>query len=275
MTAMIRRVRALLAIACTLAPMRAQAPDLVLISGNIVTVDDRFATVEALAARNGRILAVGSDDEIKKLIGAGTSVLDLKGRTAIPGFIEGHGHFVGLGDAMQILDLTKVDNWDQVVVMVAAAAKRTAPGEWILGRGWHQEKWNRTPAGAVKGFPPHESISAVSPDNPVALTHASGHASFFNAKAMELAGVGAATEDPPGGEIIRDAEARPIGVFSETAQGLVSRFRSARELRRTPAQRREDLRRKIDLATQECLRKGVTSFQDAGNKIVIFHVDFP
>ena len=149
-------IRLYFALLVTLAHAQAQAPDLVLHSGNIVTVDERIGTVQALAARGGRILAVGSNDDIRKLIGDRTKVIHLDGRTAIPGFIEGHGHFTGVGNATLILDLSKVDNWDQVVDMVAAAAKRTAPGEWIVGRGWHQEKWSRQPAGNVKGFPPHD-----------------------------------------------------------------------------------------------------------------------
>ena len=198
-------VAIVVAMSACLLPLRAQAPDLVLHSGKVVTVDDRLGTAEALAARGGRIQAVGTDREIRALIGEGTKVINLRGRTAIPGFIEGHGHFVGVGNATLILDLSKVDNWDQVVDMVAEAARHTAPGEWILGRGWHQEKWSKRPAGSVKGFPPHDSISAATPDNPVALTHASGHASFFNQKAMELAGIDSDTVSPKGGEIIKSA----------------------------------------------------------------------
>lgn len=121
------------------------------------------------------------------------------------------------------------------------------------------------PAGGVKGFPTHQSISAVTPDNPVALTHASGHASFFNARAMQLAGIDGTTENPSGGEILKDDKGQPTGVFSETAAGLVERHQRGRELRRTPAQQRDDLHKTIGLAVQECLSKGVTSFQDAGS----------
>ena len=249
-----------------------QAPDLVLHSGKVVTVDERHGTVQALAARGGRILAVGSSENIRKLIGEGTKVINLRGRTAIPGFIEGHAHFTGVGNATMILDLSKVDNWDQVVDMVAAAAKHTAPGEWILGRGWHQEKWNKQPAGNVKGFPPHDSISAATPDNPVALTHASGHASFFNQKAMQMAGVDSSTKSPPGGEILKNAKGEPIGVFSETAAGLVSRARSSRGIRSSPGSRRQKLLRQINLAVEDCLSKGVTSFQDAGSSFAEINV---
>ena len=251
-------------VACPVA-LTAQAPDLVLHSGKVVTVDDRLGTVEALAARGGRILAVGTSAEIRSLAGEATNVINLRGRTVIPGFIEGHGHFTGVGNATMILDLSKVDNWDQVVDMVAEAAKNTAPGEWILGRGWHQEKWSKRPAGSVKGFPPHGSISAATPDNPVALTHASGHASFFNQKAMDLAGVDSNTVSPKGGEIIKGEKGEPIGVFSETAAGLVTRARRSGGLRSSPSSRRKKLRRQIELAIEDCLQKGVTSFQDAGS----------
>jgi predicted amidohydrolase YtcJ len=129
----VRLVAVLFAAFVCLMSASAQAPELVLHSGKIVTVDGRHGTVQALAARGGRILAVGTNEEIRKLIGAGTRVINLRGRTAIPGFIEGHGHFTGVGNATLILDLSKVDNWGQVVDMVAEAAKRPAPGEWILG----------------------------------------------------------------------------------------------------------------------------------------------
>ncbi|MGK0156088.1 MAG: putative amidohydrolase YtcJ, partial [Neolewinella sp.] len=268
----VRLVAVLFAAFVCLTSASAQAPELVLHSGKIVTVDERHGTVQALAARGGRILAVGSNDEIRKLIGADTLVINLRGRTAIPGFIEGHGHFTGVGNATLILDLSKVDNWDQVVDMVAAAAKRTAPGEWILGRGWHQEKWSKQPAGNVKGFPRHDSISAATPDNPVALTHASGHASFFNQKAMKMAGVDRNTKSPAGGEILKNAKGEPIGVFSETAAGLISRARSSSGLRSSPQTRDQKLRRQIDLAIEECLSKGVTSFQDAGSSFATIDV---
>lgn len=251
--------------ACTPVPPRVEQADLVLRGGVVITVDERLGEAQALAARGGRIVAVGTNHEIAAHVGPDTRVLELAGRTAIPGFIEGHGHFTGIGEAMQVLDLMHVSNWDDVVAMVANAVQDAQPGEWILGRGWHQEKWNRRPEGDVEGFPLHHSISSVSPDNPVSLTHASGHAAFFNARAMELAGVDENTPDPPGGEILRDHRGLPIGVFRETATGLVSRARRSGQVRRTPAERDEALRRAIRLADRECLSKGVTSFQDAGS----------
>ncbi len=239
---------------------QAKPADLVLLGGKIVTVDEARPEAEALAARDGKIVAVGTRAEIEAHVGESTEVIELEGRLAIPGFIEGHGHFLSLGDSRIQLDLTTAGNWQGIVDQVAQAAVQAAPGEWIRGRGWHQDKWDAVPAPEVEGFPVHDSLSAVSPDNPVILTHASGHALFANAKAMELAGIDGATADPPGGEILHDAAGKPTGLFRETAQGLIRRARSGDG--QAPA---DELRKMARLASDECLAKGVTSFQDAGS----------
>jgi predicted amidohydrolase YtcJ len=238
---------------------------LVLRNGIIVTVDDRQPQAQAIAVRGDRILAVGSDAEIQKFVSNATQVIDLQGKLAIPGFIEGHGHFTGIGSAKMNLDLMKVKNWDEIVSMVADAVKQAQPGEWILGRGWHQEKWDKTPMPNVEGFPTHASLDRVSPNNPVLLTHASGHAGFANGKALELAGITSTTANPAGGEILKDANGNPTGLLRETAQGLVRRALAEAESKRTPEERLARARREIELAVQECLSKGVTSFQDAGS----------
>jgi predicted amidohydrolase YtcJ len=253
-------------------PAQPPPADLVLRNGKVVTVDHELGTVAALACRGGRIVAAGTNDEIARHVGDHTTVLDLRGRLALPGFIEGHGHFTGIGEAKQILDLTKVNDWDEVVAMVAKAVQDARPGEWIRGRGWHQEKWSSVPEPHVEGFPVHDSLSAVSPANPVALTHASGHASFFNQKAMELAGVGKDTKNPAGGEILRKADGTPSGLFRETAAALVHDARTAGDVRRARADAAERLRKAIRLADQECLSKGVTSFQDAGSSLATIDV---
>ena len=236
--------------------------DLILRNGKIVTVDDTIGEVQAIAIRGDRILAVGSNAQMEALTNDSTMIVDLKGKLAIPGFIEGHGHFTSLGHAKMNLDLMAVRNWGEVIEMVAAAVAKATPGEWIVGRGWHQEKWDEAPHGAVEGFPTHHGVSSVSPDNPVFLSHASGHASFANKKAMDLAGISAATLDPPGGEILRNDQGQPIGIFRERASGLISRAQSVSG----DSENETDLtRRAIELATKECLSKGVTSFQDAGS----------
>jgi predicted amidohydrolase YtcJ len=176
----------------------AQAPpaDLVLTNGRIVTVDDARPEVEAMAVSGDRIQALGSAAEIKTMIGPATKVIDLQGQLAIPGLIESHGHFAGVGGAQLQLNLMTVQSWDEIVRMVADAVTRAKPGQWIYGRGWHQEKWTSRPAPNVEGFPTHASLDKVSPDNPVLLVHASGHAAFVNGKAMELSGIRRPTREP-------------------------------------------------------------------------------
>ena len=181
---------------------------------------------EAVAVRGHTIIAVGTDEEIARYIGAGTEVIDLNGRLAIPGFIEGHGHFTGIGEKLLNLDLMAVRNWDEIVATVGAAASDARQDAWIVGRGWHQEKWDRVPEQTVDGVPVHDALSAVSPDNPVYLTHASGHAAFVNARAMELAGITRDTPNPPGGEIVKDESGEPTGLLRETAQGLAARVQA-------------------------------------------------
>lgn len=231
--------------------------DLVLLGGRIVTVDEEFPEAQALAVEGDRIIAVGSDEAIRPLIGPGTEVIDLESRLAIPGFIDSHAHFLGIGDAGLQLDLMKAKNWDEIVDLVAAAAREAEDGELIRGRGWHQEKWDRTPEPNVDGVPLHPSLSAVSPDNPVVLRHASGHASFANARAMELCGIDADTPDPDGGQVIRDADGNPTGHFRETASGLLG----AAGERATPIPDR----RRAELAIEELLSKGITTIYDAGS----------
>ena len=249
-----------------------QSADLVLRNGTIVTVDDNTPRAQAIAVRGEWIVAIGSNDDIDRFIGDQTEVINLDGKLVIPGFIEGHGHFTGIGSAMQRLNLMHVRNWQEVVEMVAAAAADAKPGEWITGRGWHQEKWDSPPPDAVEGFPTHNTLSAVSPNNPVMLTHASGHATICNAVAMELAGVNDKTENPVGGEIIRNGNGQPIGVFRERASGLVSRAYSAEAMHESPAEAQAGLERTIKLADRECLAKGVTSFQDAGSSFELVDV---
>jgi predicted amidohydrolase YtcJ len=242
---------------------QAQPATLVLVNGKVVTVDANPAEAQALAVRGDRIVAVGSTADIKRLIGTGTEVIDLKGQLAIPGFIEGHGHFTGVGEAQLNLNLMKVQSWDEIVAMVEQAAKAAKPGQWIYGRGWHQEKWTKKPEPNVEGFPTHESLSRVSPNNPVLLTHASGHASFANAKAMELSGVTGKTANPDGGDFLKDASGNPTGLFRETASRLIRR--GSGEPRRTDDEERARARRILELASQEAVSKGITSFQDAGS----------
>ena len=243
-------------------PQAVQPADLVITNGKVVTVVDGAPEAQAVASAGGRIVAVGSTAEIQKYVGPKTEVIDVKGQLVIPGFIEGHGHFSGVGTARLNLNLMDAKTWDEIVAMVAERVKTAKPGEWIYGRGWHQEKWDVVPEPNVEGFPVHHSLSKVSPNNPVLLTHASGHASFANAKAMELSGVTGKTPNPSGGDFLKDAQGNPTGLFRETASRLI---RTGTGENPTAEERAARERRILELASEEVVSKGVTSFQDAGS----------
>ena len=230
--------------------------DLVLVGGRIVTLDDERPEVTALAARDGLIVEIGDDETVGRWVGTETEVIDLDGRLAVPGFIEGHGHFTGLGRSLMNLNLRDARNWDEVIERVAAAVLESGPGVLIQGRGWHQEKWDRVPNPNVDGLPLHNALSDISPDNPVILSHASGHATFANRRAMEMAGINNTTPDPPGGEIVRNSSGNPIGVFRETAGGMLGPAWEGA----APTDPLDVIR----LADQEVLSKGITSLHDAG-----------
>jgi predicted amidohydrolase YtcJ len=238
--------------------------DLVLLNGRVVTVDDERPEAQAVAIVGDRIRAVGTNREIRRTIGDGTRIIDLEGRLAVPGFIDGHAHFTGMGEARINLDLTVAESWDDIVAIVAAAVAEASPGEWVVGRGWHQEKLGTPPEGSVDGVPTHHALTAVSPDNPVLLTHASGHATFVNAEALRMGGIDRDHVPPPGGEVVRDAHGEPTGLLREHAVAPVSAARARTLQERTPEQREAHFRRVVQLASQEALAKGVTTIHDAG-----------
>ncbi|MDN5212682.1 amidohydrolase [Fulvivirgaceae bacterium BMA12] len=239
-----------------------QKADIVIKNGNIYTVDQAAPKAEAVAVVGGFIVAVGKNVTVDPWIGEHTEVINLQGKTMTPGLIEGHGHFLAMGRSKLNLDLLDVTSYEQLVEKVEEAVMEALPGEWILGRGWHQSKWDSISGPVEKGFQTHQMLSAVSPDNPVFLSHASGHAGFANAKAMEIAGVGLlakeslSKEDKHGGEVIRDKEGNPTGIFNETSMALITKH--------IPAADEAMDRRAMKLAIQECLENGITSFQDAG-----------
>ena len=250
----------------TTAPPAATVPaaDLVLRGGKVATVDKALGEAQAVAISGAEIVAVGSNEDISAYVGDDTQVVELDGRFVMPGFIEGHGHFMSLGRARQILDLNNIRNWDEATNMVAVAVDQSEPGAWIFGRGWHQEKWDTVPTDAVDGVPRNDSMNAVAPENPVFLGHASGHASFANDAALAAAGIGDDTPDPPGGTIVRTPEGKATGLLRETAQRLVSSAIEEYEALRTPEEVDQVERERVFLASQEALANGVTSFHDAG-----------
>ncbi len=238
--------------------------DLVLKNGTIVTMAEGQPEAEALAIADDTVLAVGGADEIRTYEGGETRVIDLEGRLAVPGLIEGHGHFMGMGEAQMQLGLLGTPSWDRIVAMVDSAAGERAAGDWVQGRGWHQEKWTETPARTVRGFPTNDRLNEVAPDTPVHLTHASGHAAIANDAALEAAGIGPDTPDPDGGTIVRDAQGQATGVLLETAAGLVQEAVEASRSDMSAADRRARREQQVQLAAEEALAHGVTSFHDQG-----------
>ncbi len=245
--------------------------DLIIKGGKIYTMNDQQLSVEAVAIMADKIVYVGDAKGLEKFAGEKTQVIDLQGKTMTPGFIEGHGHFMGLGYNEMNLDLMNVKNYDEILEKVKEAVAKAQPGQWILGRGWHQEKWDKKPAKMVKGFQTHESLSSISPNNPVYLRHASGHLGFANAKAMQLAGVNQLSieklqKESEGGEIIRDELGNPTGIFNERAQSLIAK--------QIPQETEETNTQALELAIQASLKNGITSFHDAGasrESIALFH----
>src|SRR5687767_6422493 len=227
-----------------------QAADLVLTNGRIYTVDVTRPLASSIAVRAGRIVFVGSDAEARALTGSNTRVVDLAGKTVVPGLIDAHAHLLGLGTSLRRVNLVGATSYQEVVSRVVEWAKTVKPGEWIIGRGWDQTRW----PGAA--FPTHEALSRALPNNPVALSRVDGHALLANAKAMELAGVKASTPDPSGGRIIRSPTGAPSGVFVDNAEELIGKA--------IPASTSDETRRAVLAAIAECNRYGLVGIHDAG-----------
>ncbi len=246
-------------------PTIEKAAELAIINAKILVCDSVMSRASAIAIRSGRIMAVGDRSEVETFLDKSTQIIDAAGMTVTPGLIDSHLHFIGLGQSLQMLDLSEADSWAKVESQVLEASLRLPKGSWIEGRGWHQSKWTSPPKGNVDGYPNHSVLSSLVPDHPVVLTHASGHANFANESAMKIAGIDRNTPDPKGGELLRDSAGNPIGVFRENAQSLIRRAQS----RSTERLSEEDLRSatllQIQLAGKECLRQGITSVHDAGS----------
>jgi predicted amidohydrolase YtcJ len=229
----------------------AQGPaDLVLTNGRIYTVDNARPIVSALAVGSGRVLFVGSDAEARALAAPSTRVIDLHGATVVPGIVDAHAHLLGLGNTLRRVNLAGSTSYQEVIDRVRAWAKDVRPGEWILGRGWDQNRW------VDKQFPTHEALSRAFPTNPVVLTRIDGHALLANAKAMELAGITPASAEPSGGRILKLASGSPSGVFIDNAEELIGRA--------IPAATRAETRKAILAAIDECNRWGLTGIHDPG-----------
>ncbi len=242
-----------------------KSADLVLKNGNVITVDSANPNVEAVAVINGKITAIGNNSDISKFIGDSTKVIDLKGATVIPGIIESHAHFMGTGKALLNLDLSDATNWDEIITKVSIAADQALPGEWIIGRGWHQEKWTDPPNPNFNGYPYNEQISKATPFNPVMLIHASGHALIANKKAMEIAGINDNSKSPKGGNIVKDSNGVMLGVFEENAEDLIQNAYQKYLDKLSPAETRKIMAKQANAVIENALQYGITTFYDAGS----------
>lgn len=229
-------------------PLSGQSADLVLRNTTIYTVDRAHPRAQAVAVRDGRIIYVGSNVGVGALVGKGTRVLDLKGRFVYPGFVDAHAHFPGIGEREMTLNLEGTRTKAAFLARVDSAVRASAPGKWVVGRGWIETFWN------PPVFPTRHDLDRVSPNNPVVLTRADGHAVIANSAALRLAKIAAGTPAPPGGAINLDGDGQPTGMLIDHAQGMV--------LRLVPPETEADLERALVLAEQRELSLGWTQVQD-------------
>ncbi|HEX7284770.1 MAG TPA: amidohydrolase [Candidatus Angelobacter sp.] len=227
----------------------APAPDLLLVHGNVVTLNPARPSAQAIAVREGRIFWVGSDKEAQKRWRSVKTSVDLRGATVLPGIIDAHTHLFELGKSLLRLNLKDVATEEEAVARVRGKAASAPPGEWILGWGWDEGKW-------ASHYPDNVALSRAAPDNPVYLVGLHGFAAWANKKALEVAGITAATRDPENGKVVRDAASgEPTGILLNRAQELVES--------RVPPMTLEQTKRAIELAARECARNGLTSVHEA------------
>ncbi len=244
--------------------------DLVILNANVYTAIDKQAQTHldyGIVVRNGRISNIEPNEKIKAYIGENTEVIDANGNFVMPGFIEAHGHFMGIGQQLINVNLMQTNNWEEVTELVKEKVASTPKGSWIVGRGWHQEKWNQLPESSHEGYPMHQSISKHTQNHPVLLKHASGHSLFANEAAMKLACIELETPDPVGGKIIRTSQGEAIGVFEERAMETIELAYETYRNSLSPDELKKEWLNVMELAQEECIQKGISSFQDAGTEI--------
>jgi predicted amidohydrolase YtcJ len=245
-------VRKALMLAATLlsAPLLWGQADMVALHGKIWTENPKQPEAAAMAIEGHRIVAVGSDEEIRRLASPKTQVLDLAGRRVVPGFNDAHVHFFWGGQGLASVQLTDARSREEFTARIAVYAKTRSPGEWIVDGNWDEQKWSPVE------LPTHDWIDAVTPNNPVWIQRSDGHMMLANALAMKLAGVDRSTPDMVGGTIVRDAQGNPTGIFKDAAKDLVERV--------IPPPSDAQVDAALLAAQKYALDNGVTSVQDMG-----------
>ncbi len=234
-------------------PIKANTIDLLLINGNVLSLDDSNTCAQAVAIQDGFIVGIGATEELSLMAGEGTRIIDLRGKTVVPGFVESHNHFLSRGILMSQIDCGTPPNVciADILEKVAQKAQNTTKGQWILGT-----KYDDTLLAEMR-HPLRKELDEAAPDHPVYLRHISGHVGAVNSKALELAGISRDTHDPQGGRIVRDPVSGELtGLLEETARDLVQRV--------IPSPGPKELRAALLNAQKEYLRVGVTSVHDMG-----------
>ncbi|MBU1421606.1 MAG: amidohydrolase [Bacteroidetes bacterium] len=223
--------------------------DMILINGNIYTGNDANPFAQAIAIKDKNIIALGSSADISQKYKS-NNVIDLRGKTVIPGLIDSHAHMFGFGQMLNSIMLVGITSVEEIAEKIQEKAASTPAGEWIYGRGWDQTLW------ADKSFPTKDILDQVSPDNPVILGRIDGHAIWVNQKAMDVAGISASTPDPDGGKILRDQKNNPTGIFIDNATELIRKI--------FPPPSDLETENCILLAAKECVKAGLTEVHDMG-----------
>lgn len=221
---------------------------MLLTNGRIYTMDPRNTVVDTLAIRDGRIVFAGRREDAS--LPDAEPALDLEGRAVLPGLVDGHAHLQHLARARMTLNATGIRSEEQIATLVAEAAAKAGPGQWVVGRGWDQNLWPN------KRFPSKRTLDAAAPENPVALTRVDGHASWVNSAALKAAGIHSETPDPTGGLVVKDEQGEPAGLLIDTAQRMVHEVQ--------PLPSAEQFDRAVEDAIAECLAKGLTGLHEMG-----------
>ncbi len=229
------------------AAKNATPPDTIFVNGDIYT-QATPARVQALAVRDGRIVAIGTNDDIRKLKGSHTEVIDLGGHFVMPGFNDAHCHLQSGGFEQMNVNLVGTKSLQEMQQRIASAAKTAAPGDWIIGRGWDHTLW------PGQQLPTRQELDAVTGAHPAIFIRVDGHIAVANTAALQAAGITAQTAPPQGGAIDHDAQGQPTGIIRESAQGLI--------FSKVPPPTLAQRRRAAELALADAARSGVTSAQD-------------
>jgi predicted amidohydrolase YtcJ len=229
----------------------AEPADTVFVNGRVYTANERMPQAEAVAVKGAKITFVGSNTDAKAYQGKNTVIIDLHGRTVVPGMTDSHYHLTGVGERELTLNLEGITSLDAFLAKVKQRVEQAKPGEWVTGRGWIETFW-KPPV-----FPTRWDLDKVSPDNPVALTRADGHAVVANSAALKIAKIDASTKSPFGGEIMKDkSSGEPSGMLLDNAQGLLRRF--------VPASTQVDQERAVLAGVRRSVELGWCEIQDAG-----------